>query len=101
MPGVETRRADIIAAGALWLQVAFEELGLKSMTLSAYALREGILLDHWRSQSGEGTHHLSDLRRSSVEQLLARFETQRAHAEWSTELAAPAVRRHPPDPSPR
>jgi len=87
VPGVEPRRADIIAAGALWLQVAFEELGLQCMTVSGYALREGILLDQWRSQAGEGSHHLSDLRRSSVEQLLDRFETQRAHAEWSTELA--------------
>jgi exopolyphosphatase/guanosine-5'-triphosphate,3'-diphosphate pyrophosphatase len=91
IPGVEAKRADIIAGGALLLQVVFEELGLTSMTFSAYALREGILLDevcqHDHDESHERAHHLTDLRRASVEHLLGRYETERPHAEWSTELA--------------
>jgi exopolyphosphatase/guanosine-5'-triphosphate,3'-diphosphate pyrophosphatase len=87
IPFVEARRADIIAGGALLLQVAFEELDLPAMTLSTYALREGVLLDQLSLDTESGVHHLSDLRRSSVEHLLDRFETQRRHAEWSTELA--------------
>jgi exopolyphosphatase/guanosine-5'-triphosphate,3'-diphosphate pyrophosphatase len=87
IPGVEAKRADIIAGGALLLQVAFEELDLQAMTLSSYALREGVLLDGLSQLTEAGLHHLTDLRRSSVEHLLNRFETQRPHAEWSTELA--------------
>lgn len=87
VPGVEARRADIIAAGALLLQVVFHEVGLPDMIVSSYALREGILLDELEKRSGRGLHHLSDLRRSSIDHLLDRFETNRSHAEWSTELA--------------
>jgi exopolyphosphatase/guanosine-5'-triphosphate,3'-diphosphate pyrophosphatase len=87
IPGVEAKRADIIAGGALLLQAIFDELGLDAMAFSAYALREGILLDAVRQGEQGGVHHLTDLRRASVEHLLERYESERAHAEWSTELA--------------
>lgn len=88
LPGVEPRRADILPAGALLLQTVVHELSIPELTFSAFALREGALLDHARSQAPSGgAHHLSHLRRSSVEHLLDRFEEDRAHARWSTELA--------------
>jgi exopolyphosphatase/guanosine-5'-triphosphate,3'-diphosphate pyrophosphatase len=87
VPGVEPRRADIIAAGAVLLQVVFESLGIASLTVSGYALREGILLDQMALPSSEGLHHLSDLRWTSVDHLLDRFEAHRQHAEWATSLA--------------
>ena len=87
VPGVEPRRADIIAAGAVLLQVTFEVLELDALTVSAYALREGILLDQLPSAAGEPLRHLSDLRWASVDHLLDRFEAHRPHAEWATALA--------------
>lgn len=87
VPGVEPRRADIIAAGAVLLQVTFEVLELEALTVSAYALREGILLDQLPSTSRGHLGHLSDLRWASVDHLLDRFEAHRPHAEWATSLA--------------
>jgi exopolyphosphatase/guanosine-5'-triphosphate,3'-diphosphate pyrophosphatase len=87
VPGVEPRRADIIAAGAVLLQVAFEAFDLESLTLSGYALREGILLDQLAATASDGLRHLSDLRWASIDHLLDRFEAHREHAEWATALA--------------
>ncbi len=43
--GMEAKRADIIPAGLLVLNKAFEIFKLKSLTISEYALREGIILE--------------------------------------------------------
>ena len=43
--GMEAKRADIIPAGLLVLNEVFEIFDLKSMTISDYALREGIILE--------------------------------------------------------
>lgn len=89
LAGMDERRVDIIPAGALWLQTACHELGVEALTISTFALREGVLLDVLRSGStdGNGLHHLSELRRASVDHLLDQFETDIAHARWTTEMA--------------
>lgn len=43
--GLESQRADIISAGAIILEQIVKEIGIKDITLSSYALREGILFD--------------------------------------------------------
>jgi len=43
--GLEAKRADIIPAGVLILKKVFEMFKLKNITVSEYALREGIILD--------------------------------------------------------
>jgi len=45
LPGLHPERADIILAGVLVLEQIFKELDLKAMTVSEFALREGIILD--------------------------------------------------------
>jgi len=45
IPGLDSQRSDIITAGALILEQIFKEFDIKELTLSSYALREGILLD--------------------------------------------------------
>lgn len=89
VPGMDERRVDIIPAGALWLQTACHELGIEALTISSFALREGVLLDALRSgdTGGKGLHHLSELRRASIDHLLDQFETDIAHARWTTEMA--------------
>lgn len=43
--GLDSGRADIISAGAIILEQIFSELNIKEITLSGYALREGIIFD--------------------------------------------------------
>ncbi len=43
--GVDSQRADIITAGAIILEQIVKELSIKDITLSGYALREGIIFD--------------------------------------------------------
>ena len=43
--GMEPKRADIIPAGLLILKKAFELFNLQEMTISEFALREGIILE--------------------------------------------------------
>lgn len=42
--GMEEKRADILPAGMLILQKLFELFNIENMTISSYALREGIIL---------------------------------------------------------
>lgn len=45
MPGMELKRADIIPAGLIILKTVFDVFEIKQITLSEYALREGIIYD--------------------------------------------------------
>lgn len=42
--GLEEKRADIIPAGILILDTVFKEFNIKALTVSAFALREGVIL---------------------------------------------------------
>jgi exopolyphosphatase/guanosine-5'-triphosphate,3'-diphosphate pyrophosphatase len=91
LAGIEPRRADILPAGAVLLECIFDELGIDAMTVSTYALREGVLLDTLQKHQGDDgadpLHHLSDLRRASAFHVLELFDPDVAHARHSTELA--------------
>ncbi len=41
--GLEEKRADVIPAGVLILKTIFEEFNIKEMTLSGFAIREGVI----------------------------------------------------------
>lgn len=45
VPGIESKRADIIPAGLIILKKAFELFNIEKMVLSEYALREGVVYD--------------------------------------------------------
>jgi len=91
VPGIEPRRADILPAGALLLEALADELTIDSFTVSAYALREGVLLDAARQSDHhrhlDPLHHLSDVRRAGVEHLLEMTDPAVAHARHTAELA--------------
>lgn len=70
LPGVDSGRADILVAGAIVLEQVCIALGIDELTISEYALREGVLLDALDRSGGGPLHHLSDLRRSSVFHLM-------------------------------
>ncbi len=91
VPGLDAKRADIIVAGALLLEEAFDALGIEAMTVSDYALREGLVLDALQRQSqsqssviGEGT---ADIRERSVRRLSQLAPEEAEHVEQSRRLA--------------
>ncbi len=87
--GLDAHRADVIVGGAILLRQIFKRLGIEEMVVSPAALREGVVLDQIRRRSGsrDALHHLSDLRRSSVEAVALRYEEDLTHAQHATDLS--------------
>lgn len=87
LAGLDAGRADIILAGALILEQVVHELDLEELTVSDYALREGVLLDAWQRRRGGSLHHLSDLRRRSVLNLAELMDEDPGHSAQVARLA--------------
>jgi exopolyphosphatase/guanosine-5'-triphosphate,3'-diphosphate pyrophosphatase len=88
--GLESRRADIIVAGAILLDEIVRLGNIETITVSDYALREGIVLEHLRRERAHGTdpfHRLGDLRRSSVLHVASRYHEDLGHAQHVTDLS--------------
>jgi exopolyphosphatase/guanosine-5'-triphosphate,3'-diphosphate pyrophosphatase len=85
--GMDAKRVDIIVGGAVLLIEIFESLGLTAMTVSEFALREGVLLDRFGGSTSAGLERLSDLRRSNVERLANQLDPDAAHARHCAFLA--------------
>lgn len=88
IPGLDPARADIIVAGAVILDEIFDALGLKTMTISDFALREGIILDtiekFYRKTKLD---HLHDIRYASVIHIAENFQYEENHARQVARLA--------------
>jgi exopolyphosphatase / guanosine-5'-triphosphate,3'-diphosphate pyrophosphatase len=87
IPGLETRRADIIVAGAILLDELFAAFGIDELMVSEYALREGVLADTYRRTHGGSLHHLQDIRRRGVLHLAELTDDDPEHSERSAHLA--------------
>jgi exopolyphosphatase/guanosine-5'-triphosphate,3'-diphosphate pyrophosphatase len=87
LPGLDTRRADIILGGALILDEVVRAFRIAELTFSDYALREGVLLDTWQRVHGASLHHLSDLRRRSVLHLVDLMDEDPDHSAQVARLA--------------
>jgi exopolyphosphatase/guanosine-5'-triphosphate,3'-diphosphate pyrophosphatase len=89
VPGLEAHRADIIAAGALILATIAETFDVASFIYSEAALREGVLLDTMSRRRGGGSevHHLRDVSRRSIHQLVERCDDDPAHSIHVARLA--------------
>ena len=86
--GLDERRADVIVAGVLLLEGVFECFEVPSITVSGYALREGVLLDRVHAAgNGDAFHHLSDIRRESVLRIADDYEEERPHVQRVTDRA--------------
>lgn len=84
--GLNSRRADVIVGGAILLDEIFRAFDIDHMVTSAYALREGVLLD--RTAGIEtGSDRLADLRRDSLMRMVEAFEEDQPHVTHATELA--------------
>ncbi len=86
--GLDPARADIIVAGVIILEEAFRALEVKRMTISEYALREGIILDtiekYHRKKKFD---HFHDIRYTSVLHIAESFQYQKEHAHQVGRLA--------------
>ncbi len=88
IPGLDPARADIITAGALILEQIFKELKIKEMTVSEFALREGIIFDTIEKQYiVKESDHLGNLRYASVMHIADNFRIEKEHSKHVTELA--------------
>ncbi len=86
--GLDKRRVDVIVAGVLLLEGVFECFEVPQVTVSGYALREGLLLDGVHAGgNGDAFWHLSDIRRESVLRMAEEYEEERSHVGQVTELA--------------
>ncbi|NNE72331.1 MAG: Ppx/GppA family phosphatase [Acidimicrobiales bacterium] len=84
LPGIDPRRHDLIVGGVLLLAEILQAFDLPSMTVSAYALREGTLFDRF---AAGGLSSLRDLRRSNVARVTEQLDPDPRHARHITRLA--------------
>ena len=88
LPGVDPKRAELLPAGAAVLSQLLDGTGLSEMTVSEWALREGMVLE------AIGAHDRADLqddpraiRRASVLSLCRRSNWRQPHARQVAQLA--------------
>jgi exopolyphosphatase/guanosine-5'-triphosphate,3'-diphosphate pyrophosphatase len=86
-PGLDPSRADIILAGVLILEGVVDTFGVRQLTFSDYALREGTLLDTVQRLRGAADHELRDVARRSVRQLAERCDDDPDHSAHVAQLA--------------
>jgi exopolyphosphatase / guanosine-5'-triphosphate,3'-diphosphate pyrophosphatase len=68
--GLDEKRADIIPAGIVLLSTIFEQFEFNEMTISGYALREGIIFDSITNELENDSKQFSkDIRLESADQL--------------------------------
>ncbi|MCP5493695.1 MAG: Ppx/GppA family phosphatase [Leptospiraceae bacterium] len=86
IPGLDSRRAEIITAGSIILEQIVDKFSINSITVSEYALREGIIYDTIRKQEGRETHHHDhdSIRFHSVVNVLNSFPYEKEHVETVT-----------------
>jgi exopolyphosphatase/guanosine-5'-triphosphate,3'-diphosphate pyrophosphatase len=79
----DSRRADIIVAGAVILEAIAHHLGLKAITAVDRGLRDGLLVDLMRRRAAEYDHSVAE----AAAHLGARFYYDEKHARQVTRLA--------------
>lgn len=90
LPGCDPRRADILAAGGVVLETILTECGFRELTISAYALREGIILDTIRKNAGQEERNapgLFDLRYETVMKIGRTYNFDEPHGKQTARLA--------------
>jgi len=85
--GLDPKRADIILGGAIILEQAFEEMKIEQMTVSGFALREGVILDAIQKSRGSSLHQLTDIRYKGVLHLAESCQYEKDHSDQVTKLA--------------
>jgi len=88
MPGLEEKRAELLPAGSMLLVTALDLFEVETLTVSDWALREGIVLDAVRTHDPDDwSDEPQALRHASVANLARRCNSDAAHTEQVTRLA--------------
>ena len=88
LEGLEARRVDLIAAGAVFLETSMELFGFDELTVSEWALREGIVLDVIRRHDpADWSDDPRAIRRAAVQGLARRCNWDEQHARQVARLA--------------
>jgi exopolyphosphatase / guanosine-5'-triphosphate,3'-diphosphate pyrophosphatase len=87
LPGLDSKRADIIVAGVFVLSSITKILGIREWTISLTALREGILFDTMLRDGVWLQGDTSDVRWRSVRSFGQKFHIDEAHAFHITSFA--------------
>ncbi len=88
MAGLDAWRADLVPAGSMVLMTAMELFGLDALTVSDWALREGIVLDTIaRHDIADWSEDQREIRRSSVLNLCRRCSWDERHGRQVSRLA--------------
>ena len=89
LQGLDPRRADLAPVGAILLEQLLERLGADQITLCDFALREGLILDYIRRNTGHihKAERYPDMRRRSVIELGERCRYLPDHSAQVAKLA--------------
>ncbi len=90
LPGMDGRRADIIVAGGILLEIIFQELGISQLTACEWSLREGVVLNYLREQGWHppcAAASAEDIRQRSILSVAHRYSYEAAHAHHTAKLA--------------
>jgi exopolyphosphatase/guanosine-5'-triphosphate,3'-diphosphate pyrophosphatase len=89
LPGIDAARAEILVPGAIVLEQVLRLADARSITLSDYGVREGLVTDWIRRHAQELStlEAAGDLRMRSVVGLLARFHPDSGHARHVAALS--------------
>jgi exopolyphosphatase/guanosine-5'-triphosphate,3'-diphosphate pyrophosphatase len=88
MPGLEEKRAELLPAGSTLLTVALELFDVDTITISEWALREGIVLDAVRTHDpNDWSDDPRALRRAAVSGLARRCNSDERHTTHVADLA--------------
>jgi exopolyphosphatase / guanosine-5'-triphosphate,3'-diphosphate pyrophosphatase len=88
MRGLEEKRAELLPAGSMLLVTALEMFDMRSLTISDWALREGIVLDAVRTHDPDDwSDDPRALRRASITKLARRCNSDAAHTAHVARLA--------------
>jgi exopolyphosphatase/guanosine-5'-triphosphate,3'-diphosphate pyrophosphatase len=88
MKGLDAKRVDLIVAGSVLLSVAMGLFDVEELTISEWALREGIVLDAiGRHEPGDWSDDPRAIRRSSVMELARRCSWPEQHSRHVATLA--------------
>jgi len=88
IPGLDSKRADIIPAGIIILSQIFRQFNIKKMIISGYALREGTIIDTLQKKESKGPKpRLSNIRLESINHLAEVFKFDVQHCAHVSNLS--------------
>ncbi len=88
LDGLDAKRVDLIVAGAELMSIAMELFDIAEMTVSEWALREGMVLDAvHRHDEADWSDDPFAIRRASVQSLARRCSWPEAHSRHVARLA--------------